>query len=625
MTVSSSSAAGPELEHPPERQSVRAERLREITRAIARAISAEEVFAALVDRVSESVGASSSGLWLIDDEPSLARLVRSRGYHPVAAKQLETLPFDLSPSIPASDCIRTGEPVWIASQTQLVERYPHLSGVVTPGRSYRVVCLPLRADGRMLGALCFTIEEAGEESEEGREFLLLIAHYASQAIERLRLLRAEQKSRALADAASERLQALTRESQRGQERAEQLYRFAQSVMSAERVESVFDAAIAAVEGSLGTSRSAILVFDERGIMRFRAARHLSDAYRAAVEGHSPWARDAKSPEPVLVTDVTREASLASYANLFRSESIGALAFIPLVTRGRLLGKVVAYYTEPHEFTAADIESARAIANHLASVVARFSAMAELEEIIRSNELFAGVLAHDLRNPLNAMMTATQLLLLRARGDGAAEREERPLQRILSSGRRMSTMIGQLLDFTRARSGGGIPVEPRAANLSDLCAQAAAELELGHPEWRIHRTTSGDPTGTWDPDRMLQIFSNLIANACQHGSPDAPVVVNLDGTAQDTVDVEVHNAGAIPEELVPNLFDPFRSTRFGRDNSRGLGLGLYIVREVVREHRGTVNVTSSAADGTRISIRLPRHAEASAEKEPEMPWRLGRAR
>jgi signal transduction histidine kinase len=286
---------------------------------------------------------------------------------------------------------------------------------------------------------------------------------------------------------------------------------------------------------------------------------------------------------------------------------------------------VAYYAEPHEFTAADIESAWAIANHLASVIARFAAMAELEEIIRSNELFAGVLAHDLRNPLNAMMTATQLLLLRARGTGAAEREEKPLQRILSSGRRMSTMIGQLLDFTRARSGGGIPVEPQAANLSDLCAQAAAELELGHPEWRIRRTTSGDPSGTWDPDRMLQIFSNLIANACQHGSPDAPVVVNLDGTAPDRVDIEVHNAGAIPEELVPNLFDPFRSTRFGRDNSRGLGLGLYIVREVVREHRGTVQVTSSAADGTRISIRLPRHAEASAERESDVPWRLAGTR
>ena len=97
--------------------------------------------------------------------------------------------------------------------------------------------------------------------------------------------------------------------------------------------------------------------------------------------------------------------MVAYVPLFRSEGIGALAFVPLVSRGRLLGKFMIYYDEPHVFAPAEVETALSIANHLASVIARFSAISALEETIRGNELFAGVLAHDLRNPLGAITTA----------------------------------------------------------------------------------------------------------------------------------------------------------------------------------------------------------------------------
>lgn len=767
---------------------VRSERLLEITEAIAEAVSREEVFAALVDRVFDTLGASSAGLWLLDADASTARLVRSRGYSESARQRIELLPMERSPALPVLDCMRSGESVWIPSQAALLDRYPHLGAVTTPGRAYRVACLPLGAPGKVLGSLGFTIEEPREETEDEREFMLLVARYATQAVERLRLLDAERRSRDAADAAATRLQVLSRvsrafaesslelpirlreltvelaralegcvniallesdgfvhlaavahpeaeaqqmllqfapsaplclgegitgrvaatgesvllsvldpnefaaqapeayraflarhpiyalmaaalrvrgrvigavtatrcrpgetytpqdlglleelaeraavaiensrlyeESLEGRKRAQQLYGFAQSVVSAERVESVFAAALAAVQGAFDTPRSAILTFDEQGVMRFRAWQNLSDDYRRTVEGHSPWPRHTRLHQAVLVPDAQRDAELAAYAPLFLAEGIGALAFIPLVTRGRLLGKFVIYYDRPHSFTQSELETARAIANHLASVIARFSAVATLEDTIRQNELFAGVLAHDLRNPLSAMMTAAQILLLRSEREGnGQERETKPLHRILTSGQRMSTMIEQLLDFTRVRSGGGIPVEPREANLADLCAQAVGEIELAHPEWRIERTATGDQGGRWDADRLLQIFSNLIGNACQHGCQESPVRVNLDGTNRHDVAIEVHNGGAIPEALLPNLFDPFRSTRHGRGNSSGLGLGLFIVREIVRGHEGTVDVTSTASTGTHIVIRLPRHTQPKSETELRSPWRL----
>ena len=401
---------------------------------------------------------------------------------------------------------------------------------------------------------------------------------------------------------------LHQENVEARSRAEQLYHFAKSVVSAEKVDEVFEAALDAIGTALGTSRGAILIYDDAKVMRFRAWRQLSESYRRAVEGHSPWGPDAVAPQSVLVPDVEADPDMAPYRALFREEGIGSLAFIPLVTRGRLIGKFMVYFGAPHVYSSNEIELATSIANHLSSVTARFAAMAKLEETIRYNDLFAGVLAHDLRNPLGAIMTAAQLVLMRQEGEG--DRNAKPLSRILSSGQRMVRMIDQLLDLTRARAGGGIQLEPGAANLDDLCSQAVAELELAYPSWRIEREVAGDLSGSWDPDRLLQIISNLVTNAGQHGQADGPIRMRLDGRDQEIVTFEVQNQGTIPEAVLPTIFDPFRGTRHRRDYSKGLGLGLFIVNEIARAHGGTVTVASSSEDGTRFTVALPRVARRS---------------
>jgi len=345
-------------------------------------------------------------------------------------------------------------------------------------------------------------------------------------------------------------------------------------------------------------------------MRFRASRGLSEEYRRAVEGHSPWTSDATAPQPVLVPDVQNDAAMRAYLPLFAREEIGSLAFIPLVTRGRLIGKFMVYYGEPHEYSSNELDLALSIAAHLASVTARFTAIARLEQTIRYNELFAGVLAHDLRNPLGAMMTSAQILLRRQQdGDG---RNAKTIDRMLGTGQRMKRMIDQLLDLTRVRVGGGMQVDPCLSNLEEICGQAIDELELAHPTWNIRRETVGDLAGNWDPDRLLQIVSNLVGNAGQHGRPGAPIAVSLDGRTADAVTLDVHSEGDIPEAMLPRLFDPFRGTQRAGD-SGGLGLGLFIVKELVRAHGGTVDVTSSPSVGTTFSIRLPRQSPRAAER------------
>jgi signal transduction histidine kinase len=271
-----------------------------------------------------------------------------------------------------------------------------------------------------------------------------------------------------------------------------------------------------------------------------------------------------------------------------------------------------YYREAHEYSPHEVELATAIASHLASVTARFEAIAKLEDTIRYNELFAGVLAHDLRSPLGAILTAAQLVLMRQEGQG--DRNSKAVSRIISSGQRMTRMIDQLLDVTRARSGGGIHVEPRDINLADLCAEASAEMEVAFPHWRLEREVTGNLDGWWDPDRLLQIISNLLSNAGQHGRPEGVVTVRLDGRDPEMVILDVHNGGAIPAAAMPSLFDPFRGTRPRGNASRGLGLGLFIVKQLTEAHGGTVMVSSSDADGTRFVVRLPRWSLRSSRFE-----------
>jgi signal transduction histidine kinase len=273
-----------------------------------------------------------------------------------------------------------------------------------------------------------------------------------------------------------------------------------------------------------------------------------------------------------------------------------------------------YYDEAHGFTGQDVDLACALANHLASVVARFDAVRGLEKTLHDNQLFAGVLAHDLRNPLEAILTCAELLRGR---DGANKALERPLARIVHSAQRMARMIEQLLDFTRARAGGGIEVRRRDADLAELCGQAIGELEVANPGWRISHEVVGDPRGRWDPDLVLQVISNLVANAGQHGRPGAAIGLRLDGTAPDHVVLEVRNQGAIPPDLVPTLFDPFRASR-QRRRAHGLGLGLFIVKQIVQAHRGSVAVTSDDVDGTCVTVRLPRTAAPRRRRQNSIP-------
>jgi signal transduction histidine kinase len=197
------------------------------------------------------------------------------------------------------------------------------------------------------------------------------------------------------------------------------------------------------------------------------------------------------------------------------------------------------------------------------------------------DLFAGVLGHDLRSPLQAITMATALLQTEELGPA----QEHAVRRIQSSASRIQQLVDSMLDFTRARFGMDFPLHRSKIDMGEVCARIADEMRATNPGRTIDLERHGWLLGMWDPARVSQVVSNLLANAVQHGQD--PIVVTADD-AGDTVRVAVSNRGEpIPPATMMSLFEPFRRG----DTSRGFGLGLFIAHEILRAHGGSIEVAS----------------------------------
>ncbi|WP_164012235.1 PAS domain-containing sensor histidine kinase [Pyxidicoccus trucidator] len=236
------------------------------------------------------------------------------------------------------------------------------------------------------------------------------------------------------------------------------------------------------------------------------------------------------------------------------------------------------------------------------VTERIRAEEERERTSRFREHFLGVVSHDLRNPLSAILLGANALLHAGTLD---ERQGRVVARIARSAAGMERMIADLLDFTRVRLGGGFPLEPVPTHLDALCLEVLEELEVAWPARELRGLLAPMPPGRWDRNRLTQVVSNLVGNALQHSPEGTPVTVTTRAEGSLAV-LEVHNEGAaIPPELRAHLFEPFRRGEH-TPGRRGLGLGLYIAHEIVRAHGGGLAVRSAGEEGTTFTVRLPLH-------------------
>jgi hypothetical protein len=246
----------------------------------------------------------------------------------------------------------------------------------------------------------------------------------------------------------------------------------------------------------------------------------------------------------------------------------------------------------------------AIDQAVAESVGHFHAQAE-----RARNLLLGMLGHDMRSPLTTILaTASYLAAL-----NAGEEVSLAAARLIRSGASMHALLDDLVDFNRTKLGLGVKIVPSDIDLTTAVADELEQLRGAHPTRRIELAATGDNRGCWDGARLQQLLRNLVSNAVKYGSPDTPVRVALRGEPAE-VRVEVTNSGpAIDPSALKEIFEPLQRGAAQGDSPEGkggLGLGLFIVREIAGAHGGTVEVHSDAGE-TTFAVRLPRRTPGAS--------------
>lgn len=252
--------------------------------------------------------------------------------------------------------------------------------------------------------------------------------------------------------------------------------------------------------------------------------------------------------------------------------------------------------------------------------AQSESMARYSKLHRdAQSLFLAILGHDVRSPLGAVSMGSQVLL---QDTTLPSKVLKVSLQIFNSSKRMDEIVRDLLDFSTSHLGDGIPVDPYTVDLAEICTNVVEEARTYHPDQKIETVFEGDLVGTWDGARLAQAFSNLISNAIEHGSPKGTVQVALQGSDAGVVFEIKNDADVIPPAKLRTLFDPVKSFAIRAPKERtpsrvqNLGLGLYVVKEIVKAHDGDIFVSSNADTGVKFSIHIPRRTPHRRKGEIE---------
>ncbi|HZH02652.1 MAG TPA: HAMP domain-containing sensor histidine kinase, partial [Myxococcaceae bacterium] len=244
---------------------------------------------------------------------------------------------------------------------------------------------------------------------------------------------------------------------------------------------------------------------------------------------------------------------------------------------------------------------------------------EAQARLAFEERLTGIVGHDLRSPLAALrMSASQLLAGGQHADGLTPGQARAVERVARGAQRIQAVITSLLDLTRARGERGFPIQLAPADLDVTVRAVLEELRASYPGHQVRYEHRSDTRGHFDAERIAQVAVNLLENAFKYGESDAAVSLRCEGVGS-WLRLVVHNAGApIDAELQARLFQPFARGNQSMETVKvSLGLGLYIVREIVRAHGGRITLDSSAEGGTTFIVELPREGSPP----PPVPGRV----
>jgi PAS domain S-box-containing protein len=548
----------------------RISRLQAVTAALSEAPTPRQVMDVIITQGLSALDGQAGALWLVSEDGQSLELAGTTAQVRELARGFERIPLDAPLAV--VEAVRHDRLVTYANRQERDRRYPTLATLSPPFEAS--AAMPLRGSRGVMGALVVNFTEPRTLQSDEQDFFLAMARQGAQALERARLYESAQQARAAAEESETQLRELLAERERMEATLQ------------ERDERLRAALWASGTGTFRWDiRTGALEWDE----------NLDQLYGL------PPGRTVQTMEDVLPLVHPEDRAEVERRNeaCAREGADFEMDFRVVWPDGRVhwlssKGKTfVDANGRPLYMTGACVD-----------ITAQKQQEAEARQLADFERQILGIVSHDLRNPLSVIRISASMLLAR---EGLDERQSKSLTRIISAADRATRLIRDLLDFSQARLGGGIPVDRKKMDLFELARGVVEELAASHPERELTLMQEGEGAGEWDGDRLAQVLGNLVGNALQHSPPDTQVRVSCRGEAGEVL-FEVHNEGAaIEQALLPDLFEPFRRGRHAGSGAGSVGLGLYITRQLVLAHGGGITVTSRAGEGTRFTVRLPRRS------------------
>jgi PAS domain S-box-containing protein len=403
------------------------------------------------------------------------------------------------------------------------------------------------------------------------------------------------------------------ERKRNERQQHALFELVARVNSGPSMSEICDAALEAIIQCQNADRAALLLADSQGVMRFKAWRGLSEEYRRAVEGHSPWIKGS-SPQPIAINDVAKAGLDEALKGTIEREGIRSLAFVPINYENRLLGKFMVYFNGPHAFGDEELRPAQTIASQIAFAIEREHVSQQLKRAnddllaaSRAKDDFMATLSHELRTPLNPV------LLLAS--DAMSNRDLPPRVRadfntIRKNIEMEARLIDDLLDLTRIARG-KIILEKHFVNLRIVLTDAVAQVreEMNQKKLRLElRLKAAQHTVFADSVRLQQIFWNLLKNAVKFTPEGGQITIDTE-LAGDRLLTRISDTGiGMTDDELAGIFKAFAQGEHASANGHrfgGLGLGLSISQKLTELHSGQIVAASAGRDkGATFTVELP---------------------
>lgn len=588
-------------------------RLQTISAALSQALTPGQVADVVVNQGVTALDAYAGSLVLLKADRAVLHMIGATGYPGFVNDHFTELPLDTNLPLPVA--VRQGEPIFIEDIAQAVEHFPDLASISARTGSGALVAIPLKIEDRVIGAFGLSFRQSRVFEPEDRTFMLTLAGQSALALERARLFAAEREARQRAEAAQQRLAFLAEASQVLASSLD--YQTTLAHVARLALPDLADwsgMTLLEPDGRLGVVAVAHVETEKEALIRDYLNR-----YPLAADARTGLAQVLRTGQPDLVAhlpqDQLADLPLApDQIEVLHKIGLGAYICVPLRTQEQILGTLSFGAGTARSYTADDLALAEELGRRCAVAIQNARLYHEARQAIRLRDEFLTMASHELRTPLTALLGMSHLLEQRIeQEDRGGDRFTRGIKIIARQATRLKRLIDQMFDLSRVETD-HLDLNIQQFDLSPVVARVVEEsrtllqrhtIELTHPESLL---IDGDE------DRLEQVLQNLVYNAIKY-SPDGGTISVSVAAREQTVEIDIADPGiGIPDAAQEHVFKRFyRAGNTARRNISGLGIGLYIVREIIQRHGGTISFCSTEGQGTTFKISLPRRTPLALQQ------------